>query len=484
MPTITIDTTIFQQIFNATDPIVAGWLIFKAGGWIPALIVLIKGLSWVWLNERQGIFISQQKKVFLAIDIPKQNEQLPKAVENIFSHLLGAYSTSTKKERWIDGKVGAIFSFEIVSIEGYIQFVVMSWEKYRDVLEALIYAQYPEAEITEIEDYTQFAPQKWPDDEYLMFATEFVPKKGNFYPIKTYPEFEEKLAGEFKDPMAGLLESLAKLQPGEQIWLQLLVQVGPQDWIKGAEKLVKKLIGAKMPQAGPSLLQRAMDMPIEALALASASLSPAAVPAKKDQEARSQMLHLSPGERIVVEAVERKIAKIGHNTKIRFLYIAPKKSARTGTAIAFVRGALLQFTTHDLNSLGFNGLLTTKRDYFWQTNSLWYYLSATFYRTVNERMRINFRGYKNRSLWTGGKTFVFNTEELATFWHFPVLQVKAPLVKKTEAKRGEPPSGLPVMGGLGFRFGPPSAGGAAAAPVGEPSSATPAGGPPSNLPIA
>lgn len=467
MPTISIDFSYLNRIIDAADPIVAAWLIFKAGGWIPFLIVMIKGLSWAWLDERSGIFVSRQKKVFLAIDVPKNNEQLPKAVENIFAHIQGAYSSATKKEKWIDGKFGPVFSFEIVSIGGYIQFVIMTWEKYRDMIEALIYAQYPEAEITEIEDYTKFAPQKWPNKTHLMFATEFVTKNSIYLPIKTYPEFEEKLAGEFKDPMAQLLESLSRLLPDEQVWLQVLIQLEKQEWQKGGDKLVKKMIGAKAPKPKPTLVDKAVELPLTALTVASdAVFGAAAAPVKKeDKGARSEMLFLSPGERAAVEAVERKISKLGYKTKIRFIYFAPFKIARTSTVISFVRGALQQFTSMDMNQFTFNGNLTTKRDYFWQTNGIWYYLSGTFYRTVNERMQINFRGYKNRSLWTGGKCFYLNTEELATIWHFPIMTVKAPLVKRTEAKRAEPPAGLPFHSGApAAETAPSSAGGGEGAP--------------------
>ena len=49
-----------------------------------------------------------------------------------------------------------------------------------------------------------------------------------------------------------------------------------------------------------------------------------------------------------------------------------------------------------------------------------------------------FPGYKHPH------TFVLNTEEIATLWHFPTITMKAPLVKKSESKRGEPPVGLPI----------------------------------------
>jgi len=446
MPTIIVDWSYLNQIVNASDPFVVALLLLKAGGWFPVLIIMVKALSWAWLDERTGAFVARQKKVFLAIDVPKNNEQLPKAVENIFAHIQGAYSSATSKEKWIDGKFGPVFSFEIVSIGGYIQFVIMTWEKYRDVIEALVYSQYPEAEITEIEDYTKFAPQKWPSKTHLLFGAEFVLKNSSYFPIKTYPEFEEKLAGEFKDPMASLMESLSKLLPEEQVWLQFIIQLEKQDWVKGADKVIKKLIGAKPPKAKEGFVDKLVEFPLTAMNIANDAIMGAVEtkPKKEDKGARSEMLFLSPGEKTMVEAVERKVSKIGHKSKIRFIYITPWEHVRTSTVIAFVRGALQQFTIHGSNSFSFDSHTITRRDYGFQKNGIYHWLSLGFYKTVNERQRINFRGYKNRSIWTGGKFITLNTEELATLWHFPVMQVKAPLLKRTEAKRAEPPVGLPL----------------------------------------
>jgi hypothetical protein len=39
---------------------------------------------------------------------------------------------------------------------------------------------------------------------------------------------------------------------------------------------------------------------------------------------------------------------------------------------------------------------------------------------------------------------ILNTEELATIYHFPTKMVEAPMVHRIEAKKGEPPAGLPV----------------------------------------
>ncbi|MDZ4229552.1 MAG: hypothetical protein U1C53_00250, partial [Candidatus Veblenbacteria bacterium] len=81
------------------------------------------------------------------------------------------------------------------------------------------------------------------------------------------------------------------------------------------------------------------------------------------------------------------------------------------------------------------------------------------------------RHYAGRSNRRGhGEGFILNTEELATLYHFPVVTVKAPLVKKTEAKKAEPPFGLPVYQ-PGRRLAEP-----------QPAAATGKGAAPGNLP--
>ena len=163
-------------------------------------------------------------------------------------HLTGTRSTNTKKEEWWEGKHPPVFGFEIISIGGYIQFLVRVEEKYSDLLPALIYAQYPDAELTEVEDYTRApgVPRKFPHPVYSMFGSEFELSKEKYLPIRTWIEFENKLSQEFKDPMATLLEGMARLRPDEQLWMQVLCwPLKPKEWVPQAENHLKKMISAK-----------------------------------------------------------------------------------------------------------------------------------------------------------------------------------------------------------------------------------------------
>ena len=142
-------------------------------------------------------------------------------------------------------------------------------------------------------------------------------------------------------------------------------------------------------------------------------------------------MHLPPHIKNVIEAIGIKISKLGFETKSRFIYIARKDQFDKSRVQSFF-GAMKQFQALDLN--GF------KPDKKMKTQRVWFFVDQ---RVANLKRRI-LLGYKYRSNWRGRRMFSLNTEELASLWHFPVITVKAPQVKKSEAKRGEPPVELPI----------------------------------------
>jgi len=394
----------------------------------------------LWMYHIQSQFIEAKlRPVLLAIDVPKasatQAGQTPKAVENIFAHLAGAHGSHTRREKYWHGNIQEWFSLEIVSIEGYIQFLVWTWDKYRDLVETAIYAQYPGAQITEVSDYTAAVPHQYPNAEWDLFGTDFVFTQPDAYPIRTWEEFEHKGQKDepFKDPLAAMLENLARIGPGEQIWFQVLLRPIGQEWRKSAEKVVKKLIGAKMPEH-----KSIMDHAFNALGKVTGPIvdqvfgPTEGAPPKRD-EPLSKMLYMSPGERVTVELIEKKMAKIGFSAKIRVVYVARKEVFKKQHGAHAIIGAIKQFNTNDANSL--------KPEFkHVGPSSLWLFKNLR----NNWRKTKLARAYSRRSMWVGAKTQIFNIEELATLWHFPTEAVHAPLIMRTEARRGVPPSGLPV----------------------------------------
>jgi len=428
------------------NPLVTMGRLFVLGGWIPLTIVFLWGAKRIWLLWRQNLFIRKLEYVILAIDVPKENEQLPKAVENIFAHLYGSFGGADFFEKWWGGKLQPLFSFEICSHGGYVQYYIRCQKRLRDLVESAIFSQYPEAEINEVEDYTlQFKHLKFPHPDFDTFGTEFMLKKPQYLPIRTYLEFEEKLAGEFKDPVGTLLESLSKIRPEEQVWIQLLAVPAPSDWKKEGEKFIRKTAGIKDAHKS-TLAQSILDAPLKLVSdvIAHGGLVTPGEAKKKDDSSMFKMLLLTPDIKSTLDAVAMKMSKSGFLSKLRIVYLAPRRVKNTGRVFSTIKGAFNQYNALGANSFGGSIRSTTKEDHFWEK---W---------TVNAKKNRIHRRYRNRSL-DGATPTVMNIEELATIWHFPVMTVKAPLLKKTESRRAEPPFGLPVATRLPGEETPPTA---------------------------
>ncbi len=426
-------------------------------GWVPIVIIVLWGVTEVWKVTRQEKYAASLKFVLLAIDVPPMTEQTPKALENMFSSLWGSFSNLTWKERWIIGKFQSPFVFEIVSTEGYVQFYTRVQTRYRDVVEAGIYAAYPEAEITEVEDYTSWAPGEYPNDTWDTWGSELKLKKEEYFPLRTYADFEDKISGELKDPLGPILEQLAKMKVGEHFWVQIIIKPDGNDWKKAGENFINKVFGNEAkhkPGLFENLITNTLSIPAD-IAMEAFGFSTGADPhAKPAQDPDMwKAFKITMAEKDQVEGVLKKIGKIGYRTKMRLVYIGKKgvydKQART----AFVKGMFNQFSHLNMNSLGLWGDATPKDDYFWQA---WTYAA---------RQGKLVRAFKNRSWGIGADPGILNIEELATLWHFPSITVKAPLVKKADAKRAEPPVGLPIGSNDVEHFSAPTRAAVHAAPA-------------------
>ncbi len=422
----------------ASNPFSAMWFLFIHGGWLFFVYAMWYMGTHYWKETRQHKFHHHMEWILLAITIPRTHEQTPRAVENIFAHWAGAHSKNSWVEEWIDGRIQDTITVEIASFEGHIQYFVHTTRKFRDLIEASIYAQYPDAEIVEVEDYAKKIPTNFPNKDWELFGTEMIPAgKPDLYPLRTYPSFEDKVSGEFKDPMAVLLENMSRLQPGEQFWYQIVMTPIEQVAFRSAgEDLAKKLMGQEVKHK-ETLLDQALKIPQVFLEGIFQLIGLFAAPAehKKDSNPlNSRALTMSPGERKVVEGVENKISKIAYATKIRWVFLTKKGAMTKARMVHPFIGFIKQFNTNDMLAL------KPESKKVGMNSTLWFFKD----RRNNERKKRLLRAYIGRSNWVGTPAFFLNIEELATLWHFPIsMQVKAPQLRKTEAKRAEPPINLP-----------------------------------------
>lgn len=404
------------------------WYIFINGGYLAYLWVILWYINKAWSIRKATKWFYTQKFIILAIDVPKDTEQTPKAIEQLFATLSGAHTPL----EWIEKFRGMFqlgFSFEIVSIDGYIQFLVRTPVQYRNLVETAVFSQYPDAEITEVEDYITNIPEKFPNDKYQMWGSEIVLVNDQAYPIKTYKEFEDKVSGEFKDPIAAILETMSKIEFGEQAWIQIIVRPADFGWEKKSQAIVHKMAGKKKEQK-VSTTNKIIDGftgLVDSITNTSIMISKE----KKDEKFDTTMWNLTPGERNAMEAIEFKASKIAFDCKMRLIYLSPHGQYDPARVISPIFGSIKQFTTLNLNA--FRPDAKTK-------TSVYYYLTRL---RKNMRRTKLIKAYKSRSGTRGANYYILNTEELATIWHFPNKYVKIPLLQKTGAKKGEPPAILP-----------------------------------------
>ncbi|MFH1326213.1 MAG: hypothetical protein ABIH48_01975 [Candidatus Falkowbacteria bacterium] len=405
-------------------------------GWLPLAGIILWGILQIWLNYIIGDYVSKWEFVLLAIDVPPGNEQTPKAIEQLFAHLAGAHTSVNLVDKYWVGKKQHVFSFEIISIGGYTQFIIRTNKATRNLVEAMIYAQYPDAEITEVEDYVSKVPDRFPDDNYDIMGAEWVPAQNEMYPIKLYTEFEDKNTGDFKDPMAALMEMYGGLRKGEQCWYQIIIVPTNFEWEKRGPEEISKIIGEKV-EGKKNMADKIIDPLISAISSISDFLIPLGdVSDKKENELDTfKMFNLKPAEKKRMDAVQLKVSKIGFECKIRFIYVAEKEVMDRNRFSSFV-GVMKQYSAEDVNSL--------KPDMETTATSTSYIMKAS---RLNERKNRLMAGYKARSDWLGKDRYILNIEELATLWHFPLEEaVKAPMLQKVASRKGAAPSYLPVEG--------------------------------------
>lgn len=416
------------------NPFLSMFNLFRRGGFIILLPLGIWLAHMLWLEWVQNMYRAKKKLVLLAIDVPKANEQSMKAVEQILSTLHGVEYGPNKKEKYWIGFVQDLFVLEIVSIDGYIQYFIRCDDYNTDLVKGSVFAQYPDAEIVEVEDYVPNVPQNFPNDTHDMWGMELKLNKDDIYPIKTYEYFEDKLTGTFADPMASLLEGMSRVRPGEQIWLQIIITPQNASYRDKGIKAVENLIGKRGPQK-KTILDTMVDVPVQLLNEASNQIFNTTLVATGTplEPSQGNFLNMTTGEKIVVEEVQKKMSRLLYRTKMRFIYIAKKETFQVGRAIGPVLGAVRQFNTLDLNSIGGSIRTGTFRPV--------YYLVKT--RQAMRKNNLMF-GYRTRNPRIGENMFIMSTAEIATIFHFPMMSVRAPLVAKTESKKSEPPFRLPV----------------------------------------
>jgi len=414
------------------------WPIIGAWWWAVLPLALFPPATRWWLKWRRLAYFKKRKYTLLEIKLPEDLKKPIKAMEDVFNSMYMIaleHGPGTNREKWIDGmdKQFTTFSLEIVGIDGETHFYIRIDDFLQDLVESILYAQFPDLQINVVEDYTKKVPEHIPNKEWELEAMDWELINPSPYPIKTYKLFEaEQEPKEEKrvDPMARLIEALSKIQKGEQLWLQFNLTDAGSGWIKEGKAIRDKLVKRPGPKPGlKPIFQEAAELVVFGMK-------------EKEEKKPEMMLYpemlTTPGEREVVKAIEEKIAKNGFKISMRLIYLA-KRDVFYKPHIALPISFICSFGVKGLNY--FIPYVPSRT----KVKSLVRFFDKKKAFLKKRKIMRNYRWRVSPLFPEKGATSIVNVEELATLFHFPsMLAAPGVSLERLTAKTSGPPQDLPV----------------------------------------
>jgi len=336
----------------------------------------------------------------MEIRVPKANELLPLASEQMFASLHGLLRADPTHQEHI--------SFEIAADSSGIHFYVRCPKHLQEFVEGQIYAQYPSAELRLMEhDYMQ--------TDLSGLSTcggSLILSKDSFFPTKTFRDFEV-------DPLAAVTGSMSEVKEGERIWLQILVRPVPDVWQAAGHKYVNdvrtgtKKMGLGISEIGTGVTEELGGMiPYAIKQLLNPSLL---TPPSKPLPPKQDMPRLSAGQELDLKMIEDKLTRVGFETTVR-VFTAALEPENCAELLRGAAASFRQFSSASLNS----------------------FIQVAPAEGIGDfKDKIIRREFPD-------KTYVLDTAELASIFHLPNVSVQTPAIAWATYKKGEPPANLPT----------------------------------------
>lgn len=395
------------------------WLVGTSPVWMPVGLLLMGWYSWVSYIE--NLALSKRDPVLLEMKVPHEVLKTPRAMELVLANLNNTGGETTFIHRMWRGGLRPYFSFELVSLGGEVHMYIQTPSFFREQIEAFMYAEYPDIELHQVEDYAskfQYNPEK-----HSCFCTNYK-LANDVFPIKTYIEYElnaEPNSSYKVDPLGDVLGFLAALKPNEQIWLQILFQG------HGATGIITRTASNWRDRVAK-----------KAIEIRNFSLRKDPTDPKSKESGDVSLPYFTWKQESQMSALERHAAKPVFDVGFRGMYIADvTKGAFRPPVLMRLRQIYFPFNSDHLNSIlptgGSNGF-----DYPWQD---WKGMrNILMCRRYFDMMRR--RSYFHRPWQT--PSFVLTTESLATLFHPPGRIATVPGFDRIQTKRALPPNNLPT----------------------------------------
>jgi hypothetical protein len=330
--------------------------------------------------------------------ITQTREQVAVA-DTLFSAIAGL-TPEHGISKWLHGRNDSV-SFEIVTAKNIISFYVAVPDKFRELIEQQIHAQYPHAEISVETDYNIFQPQCHIVGAHLWF------KYKSAFPFKTYKKLDS-------DPLVALLNPLSKIGAEEGAVIQYIIRPAHSHWRADGVHLIRDI---KEGQKFEYVANRG------SLGRMWHGWKKIIFPEKRHDDpqktnSQQERYQLTQMEEEMVKNMEEKLSHGGLEITIRLISSAPVKEK----AQLNLENILNAFSQYNIYRYGNSfGAAVPKKP-----SSL---IRASIFRTFEESHR-----------------FVASTEEMASFWHMPTSHTETPHINWLGARKSPPPTNMPTEG--------------------------------------
>lgn len=300
---------------------------------------------------------------------------------------------------WLYGRDDQ-FSFEIVAANNRVAFYVVVPPQGARYLEQQIHAHYPEAVIEEVSDYNSFSPQGKIMAGYLRTAKDYI------FPLKTYRKMEV-------DPLNSIINILSKLEKDESLSIQYTVRSARPNWHARTRRIVSRIqqLGSVKEGLNSSSLWGKLSMIWN-------DFFPKKTKDKNLAESQATTPRLTAVEEEMVKAIEEKNLKAGLDVNIRVVVCA-----RTlNQAKLYLENVGSAFTEY--NNFGYGNVFSRLR-------------LAAGQKTIKDFI---YRRFQEKH------SFLLNSEELASLYHFPLSSTETPNILWLTAKIAPAPNDVPTEG--------------------------------------
>lgn len=433
--------------------------------WILFPYLLFKIFWEKFVSYRKSIFRKKNIKwSFMEIRFPEDISQNLKSMEEVFNSLHAIHPDPTFDLNWISlnikGFIPKSYILIMIAHNKNLKFFIRYPSELKSFIQSRFYAQYPAVQFIDCDDPLSILPVNVPNSLFSCQIFDVRLNKEDSYPIKTYRDLDDLKEEEKIDFLTSFSESAWELSEKEWLIFQFFILPTTGDnneygkkWIERGQKLINKLIGKKEESIVPkSSLQEILDSVGEFtlnLIRATFFLEPEWTISKsedKSSESKNYDLQkLTPGERKILEAIQRKLSKLGYWCNFRVSYVATKDVAdqKKNTIPTLISGIFKNFSTEDLNGFSIYPLIPNADGFSFRS----FFIIRKEYNNLKSYRLPSLPGkFKNKLKPKNlDVAFVLNTEELATIFHPPIRFVQYSSIERIPYKEFPPVSDVPLI---------------------------------------